>query len=401
MNNRLLSLDIFRGLTVALMIIVNTPGSWDFVYPVLDHAKWHGCTPTDWVFPSFLFAIGLSMRFSFKPFGYELSQELLLKILKRTVIIYLLYILFMQYFPFYYLDKSGAMIWGRRNPVRVLGVLPRLAICYAIGSIICLSVKRQYLPYIAGGLLLSYWAIMYGFGDAGNPYGQVPSLNQFIGMSEEQITAWWKIQMTSNAAFKLDYAMLGDAHIYKGEGYAFEPEGILSTLPSVVTVILGYMTGTYIQENTDRAVVIKKLITVGAIFVAVSLIWDFVFPINKKLWTSSYVIHMAGIDMLIIAILTYILDYKGIKKWSFFFEVFGANAIMAYLVSEVPIVLSSRFRIPEADGKFSGLFPWIYKHGFVPWAGDLNGSFFFAVWWMFTCWVILYIMYRNKIFLKV
>lgn len=401
MNNRLLSLDIFRGLTVALMIIVNTPGSWDFVYPVLDHAKWHGCTPTDWVFPSFLFAIGLSMRFSFKPFGYELSQELLLKILKRTVIIYLLYILFMQYFPFYYLDKSGAMIWGRRNPVRVLGVLPRLAICYAIGSIICLSVKRQYLPYIAGGLLLSYWAIMYGFGDAGNPYGQVPSLNQFIGMSEEQITAWWKIQMTSNAAFKLDYAMLGDTHIYKGEGYAFEPEGILSTLPSVVTVILGYMTGTYIQENTDRAVVIKKLITVGAIFVAVSLIWDFVFPINKKLWTSSYVIHMAGIDMLIIAILTYILDYKGIKKWSFFFEVFGANAIMAYLVSEVPIVLSSRFRIPETDGKFSGLFPWIYKHGFVPWAGDLNGSFFFAVWWMFTCWVILYIMYRNKIFLKV
>ena len=113
MNNRLLSLDIFRGLTIALMIIVNTPGSWDFVYPVLDHAKWHGCTPTDWVFPSFLFAIGLSMRFSFKPFGYELNQALLLKIIKRAAIIYLLYIIFMQLFPFFYLAKNGDVIWGR------------------------------------------------------------------------------------------------------------------------------------------------------------------------------------------------------------------------------------------------------------------------------------------------
>jgi predicted acyltransferase len=401
MLNRLLSLDIFRGLTIALMIIVNTPGSWSHVFRPLDHAKWHGCTPTDWVFPSFLFAIGLSMRFSFKPFNYELNAVVLGKIFKRAIIIYLLYIVFMQFLPFYYYDDVGVFLWGRKNPVRYLGVLPRLAICYALASIICLSVKRTWLPYILGGILLGYWAIMYFYGDAGNPYGMIPSAEQFIGMSDADVTAWWKAQMQTNAGFKLDLAVLGENHIYKGEGYPFEPEGILSTLPSIATVMAGYMVATYIQDEPNREKVIKNLILAGAVCVGVSLLWDFVFPINKKLWTSSYVVHMAGIDMLVLGILTYILDYKGITKWSFFFEVFGANAIAAYLISEVPIVLGLRYKIAEPDGKLVSTYGWVYRHWFASWAGPMNGSFFFALWFMLMCWLVLYVMYKKKIFLKV
>ncbi len=401
MLNRLLSLDIFRGLTIALMIIVNTPGSWEFVYSPLDHAKWHGCTPTDWVFPSFLFAIGLSMRFSFKSFNYTLNQELLLKILKRTVLIYLLYIVFMQFLPFYYYDAEGVFHWGRKSPIRWFGVLPRLAICYCLASLICLTAPRKWLPYLAGLILLVYWAIMFYCGGTGNPYGFLPTAEQLATMSEANISAFWQSQMTTNAAYRLDYFLIGPNNMYKGEGYPFEPEGILSTLPSIVTVMLGYMVGTFIQEAKNKEFVIKRLILCGALFVAVSLLWDLVFPINKKLWTSSYVMHMAGVDMLIIAILTYILDYRGIKSWSFFFEVFGANAIMAYLVSEVPIVLALRYKITEASGKAISTYSWIYKHSFASWAGDMNGSFFFAVWWMLMCWLVLYAMYKNKIFVKI
>jgi predicted acyltransferase len=401
MLNRLLSLDIFRGLTIALMIIVNTPGSWNYVYAPLDHAKWHGSTPTDWVFPSFLFAIGLSMRFSFKPFGYELNANVLMKIFKRAAIIYLLYIVFMQFLPFYYYDDAGIFHWGRKRPVRFLGVLPRLAICYAIASIICLSLAKKNLPYFVGAILLGYWGIMYFFGDAGNPYGFNPDPAALAQMSEESMTAWWKTQMQTNAAHKLDFMILGPNHMYGGEGYPFEPEGILSTLPSVATVMIGYIVANYIQENNNLEKTIKNLILWGAIFVGVSLLWDFVFPINKKLWTSSYVIHMAGIDMLVLGLLTYVLDYKGIRRWSFFFEVFGANAIAAYLISEVPIVLGLRYKIAEPDGKLVSTYSWIYNHWFVSWAGKMNGSLFFAIWFMLTCWLVLYIMYRNKIFLKV
>jgi predicted acyltransferase len=411
MQNRFLSLDIFRGLTIALMIIVNTPGSWDYVFPPLDHAKWHGCTPTDWVFPSFVFAMGISMRFSFQPYHYQLDFSLLKKIFKRAAIIYLLYLVFMQFFPFFFYDKNGvAKIfmqdengWHlfRKNPLRPLGVLPRLALCYAFGAVICLLTPLKKLPYLAAGLLLLYWGILYFFGEAGNPYGVSPSLNEWVGMTEAEITNWWKSQMTTNAAHRLDFAILGEKYMYKGEGYAFEPEGILSTLPAIVTAMLGYLIGAKMQTTTDKMLLIKWLIGLGAVAVGGSLVWDLVLPINKKIWTSSYVLHMAGVDMLILGVLTFVLDYKKITDWSFFFKVFGANAITAFLVSEVPIIASSRFRLTEPDGTVIGLLPWIYRHGFASWAGNMNGSFFFAVWFMLMCWLVLYVMYRKKIFLKV
>jgi predicted acyltransferase len=398
---RYYSLDVFRGLTIALMIIVNTPGSWAYVYPPLDHARWHGCTPTDWVFPSFMFAIGVSMRFSFKPFDYTLSSALAWKIIKRTLMIYALYIVFMQLFPFYWHDKSGAFHWGRNwETFRPMGVLPRLALGYCCAAFICLTAPQRWLPYIGGGMLLAYWAIMYGFGDAGNPYGTLPTIQQFVGMSEEAISHFWQTQMTSNAAFKLDNFLLGK-HVYHGEGYAFEPEGVLSTLPSIVTVMLGYMTGTYIQTTENKEKLIKNIITAGGVLIATSLLWDLVFPINKKLWTSSYVLHMAGIDMLVLGILIYVVDVAGKTGWTFFFKVFGANAILAYLISEVPIIASFRIQLHETAEKTTSLYGWLYKHWFASWAGAMNGSFFFALWWMLTCWVICWVLYKRGLFLKV
>ncbi len=366
MKNRLQSLDIFRGITIAFMIIVNTPGDWSIAYNMLEHAAWHGFTPTDLVFPSFVFITGVSSWFSYKKYNHTLSSDLMMKIWKRTLIIFLLGV-GLYAFPFY---NRPIGTW------RILGVLQRIALCYGIGSTLCLLLNKKQIIALGAGLLLAYWAIMLSFGD---------------------------LTMGGNAGLKLDLWLFGEGHLYHGEGIAFDPEGLLSTLPALVTFLMGYITGQFIGTTSDKTLIVKQLAIWGVMLVVVGLLWNFAFPINKKLWTSSYVLFVGGLSMLIFDLCYYVVDVKGHQQWGKFFTVFGTNAILAYMVSELLIIIISNFiHVTDASGKVLNGHEVTFKYFFASWAGATDfASLLFALSFMLVCWGITGLFYRKDLFLKV
>ena len=277
MKNRLQSLDIFRGITIAFMIIVNTPGGSPSYSPLL-HAAWHGFTPTDLVFPSFVFITGVSSWFSYKQYNHILTSDLFMKIAKRTLIIFLLGV-GLYAFPF---------IGHPLSTWRILGVLQRIALCYGIGSVLCLMLNTKQIVGLSVTLLLAYWAILLAFGD---------------------------LTMAGNAGQKLDLWLFGEGHLYHGEGIAFDPEGLLSTMSALVTFLIGYLVGGFIGQTQDKMLIIKQLALWSLILITAALIWNLVFPINKKLWTSSYVLLAGGLSTAIFTLCFYLVDVKGIQNW--------------------------------------------------------------------------------------
>jgi predicted acyltransferase len=366
MNNRLQSLDIFRGITIAFMIIVNTPGDWAIAYDMLEHAKWHGFTPTDLVFPSFVFITGASSWFSFQKYNHELSGIVLGKIWKRTLIIFLLGII-LYAFPYYNRPLST---W------RILGVLQRIALCYGIGNTFCLFFTRKQIIGLGSALLLGYWAILTQFGD---------------------------LSLENNAVRTLDLWLFGDSHLYHGEGIGFDPEGLLSTLPSLVTFFIGYLVGQFIGQTKDRQAVVRQLLMVSIVLIIIAELWNLVFPINKKLWTSSYVLLAGGLSMVIFTWVYHITDVKGGTRWVKFFTVFGTNAILAYLISEYLVLSLSEFiKIQEAQDIVIDGHEASYRYLFTLWLGRNDfSSFIFALAYMFVCWLCVYFFYKRNIFLKV
>jgi predicted acyltransferase len=369
---RYLSLDVLRGLTVALMIVVNTPGSWEFIYGPLAHAPWHGFTPTDWVFPTFLFVVGNAMSFSFKKFESLDDSAFLKKVLKRTLIIFFIG-LFLNAFPFFRFNDANEVQWINLGNLRIMGVLQRIALCYCLASLIIHYLKIKGSVVVSVLILIGYWAALYFLGDQPDPYS-----------------------LQGNAALKLDKLVIGDNHLYKGEGIPFDPEGILSTFPAVVNVIAGYLVGLYIKSkgNTTRTVVMITL--GGAALLFISLIWDFGFPINKKIWTSAYVLHTIGWDMIVLAILMFIIEVYQSRKWGYFFEVFGRNTLFMYIWAAIVVDLFSLIRI---EGM--GLQGWLYQNVFRPLAGDYLGSLLFALFYMLFIWLFGYILDKKKIYIKV
>lgn len=363
MKTRYLSLDIFRGITIAGMILVNTSGNGDYTYGPLKHAHWHGFTPTDLVFPSFMFIIGVAMRFSLAPFNYTLTPALRNKILKRTFMLFLISYL-IHNFP--YVDFSLAHM-------RIPGVLQRLALGYMFTSFIVLTLPKKYFIYITIGLLLGYWLIMNIFGN----YDE-----------------------TTNAVLYLDRWLLGENHLYGGQGFPFDPEGTLSTMPAVASTLLGYLVGIGIQEAKDKMKLVFQLAVWGLILVVLALIWNIEFPINKKLWTSSFVLLCAGLDMIILAPLIWIIDIKGKTNWTYFFKVFGMNSIAAYAISELLAIIMYNIPMPEGDAK-TDLVGWSYWHIFQPVFGYYNGALAFAIAFVLLCWLPIWIMYKKGIFWKV
>ncbi|WP_108424968.1 acyltransferase family protein [Flagellimonas amoyensis] len=363
LKNRYLSLDVFRGLDVALMIIVNSPGNGSTTFSPLLHADWNGFTLTDLVFPTFLFVVGNSMSFSIKKYEAMGNAAFFKKILKRTALIFLLGFL-MYWFPFF--DD------GQLKPLsetRIFGVLQRIALCYMFASIILHFVKTRTAIWLSLAFLVAYHLILIGFGD---------------------------LTLTGNAVLKLDEWLIGPKHMYHGEGIAFDPEGLLSTLPAIVNVIIGFLAGKFIQKSGQNFETVSKLMMVGFALVFAGLAWDLLLPINKKLWTSSFVLLTCGIDLFAIAILIYFLDMKKMTGWSYFFEVFGKNTLFIYLLSELFVI--SLFSI-EMNG--STLYRWIADNAFISWLGGYVGSFLFALWIMLTCWVVGYFMDKKKIYVKV
>lgn len=370
-NSRFLSLDVLRGLTVALMIVVNTPGSWRYIYAPFEHAPWHGFTPTDWVFPTFLFVVGNAMSFSFRKFQSLGEGAFLSKVFKRTLIIFLIG-LFLNAFPFFRMNDANEIQWINWSNLRYLGVLQRIALCYFLGSLILHYLKEKGAIAVSIIILIGYWAIMYFYGDQPDPFS-----------------------LTGNAALKLDKLILGDNHLYKGEGIPFDPEGILSTFPAVVNVIAGYLVGLLVKSrgNNTRTVIMVTL--GGAALLFISLIWDFGFPINKKIWTSSFVLHTVGWDMIVLAILMFIIEVNKSKNWTYFFEVFGRNTLFMYILAAVVIDIFSIIRI---NGM--GLYGWLYENVFSH-AGNYLGSLISAISYMLFIWFFGYLMDKKKIYIKV
>jgi predicted acyltransferase len=365
-STRYLALDVFRGITIATMITVNNPGSWSHIYAPLRHAAWHGCTPTDLVFPFFLFIVGVSMFFSFSKYEYKIDGKSLYKIAKRTALIFIIG-LFLNSFPQWQQDFSK---------LRILGVLQRIALAYGLGSIIVLAARKSWLPYISAVILLAYWGILYFFGGT-EPYS-----------------------LEGNAATGFDKLLIGESHLYKGFGIPFDPEGLLSTIPAIVTVILGYLAGGVIA-NTEKPKLPLRFLLLGAAGIGAGLLWSLVFPINKPLWTSSYVLYTAGWASVVMALLIWIIDLKGYKRWTGFFVVFGMNPLFIYALAGVwARVLTRLIKIEDGEKVVNG-YNWLYINIFQPLAGDINGSLLFALSHIVVYWFICYLLYRWRIFIKV
>ena len=369
---RYLSIDFFRGATIALMIVVNTPGTWSSVYPPLQHAVWHGCTPTDLVFPSFMFIIGVAMWFSFARFGRKWSKEAGKKILKRTVLLFLIGVL-MYKLPF---------VWEGWDTCRIMGVPQRLALGYGLAGILVLNLNRNALIAVSSGILLLYWGLLNWFAvPGGDPY-----------LAE------------SSAVLRFDSWLLGAGHLYNGEvapgvNLPFDPEGVLSTLPSIVTVILGWLSGSMMTAATQKSSLVRDLLAWGVMCGFAGLAWDLFFPINKKLWTSSYVLYAGGLSMVFLAASIWLIDLKKWQKGSKFFLVFGANSLFAYLLSEVLVIALFNISWGEGDAKTNAQ-AWIYEAFFQPIDAGALGSFLFALCYMGLCWLVCWYLYARKIFIK-
>jgi len=365
-NKRLIALDVFRGLTIALMIVVNNPGNWNYVYPPLLHSKWNGCTPTDMVFPFFMFIVGAAMWYSYKKFNHNLSRKLVFKILRRTLLIYLIGLAINAYATFS-LDLSK---------IRIMGVLARIALAYGIASFIVLGLKPTGIKITAGVILITYWAILLIFG------GDSP------------------FSLESNFARTFDISVLGINHIPDFHGVKFDQTGLLSTLPSISNILLGYLAGRLIETSEIKLKAVKKLLILGFAGIALALIWSLVFPINKPIWTSSFVLYTCGFASVFLGILLWITDIKGYTRWASPFKVFGMNPIILYVIAEF---LAITFWIKVAQtpaGEPLSITGWIYNNAFLPLAGTFNGSLLYALTFTLICWFAGWILFYKKIFIK-
>jgi predicted acyltransferase len=372
--NRFLSLDVFRGMTICFMIIVNTPGSGAAAFPPLEHATWFGFTPTDLVFPSFLFAVGNAMSFSMKKFAEMSTGSVLFRVFKRAAIIFLLGFL-MYWFPFVQHTANGWSV-SPISHTRIFGVLQRIALCYLFASLIIYFIRSKTAVIVISILLLvGYWILLLIFGDHAAPYG-----------------------MLTNAGTYLDKFVMSDGHFYHGEGVAFEPEGILGTLPAIVNVICGYYAGKFIQEKGKGYETISKLMLCGCLFIFIALFWNMSFPIAKKIWTSPFVLLTVGIDMVIISALIYIIEVRNWNKgnWTAFFTTVGKNPLPIYIFSELFIGILGWFSIGKTD--FPG---WTNKAFFQVIAPGAIGSLLFAICYMLICWTFGKILDKNKIYIRV
>lgn len=385
--NRLLALDILRGITIAGMILVNNPGSWGHIYAPLEHASWNGLTPTDLVFPFFMFIMGISTYFSLRKYNFELTWHSGLKILRRTVVIFLIG-MFIAWFGLFLKRLTVAEMsvldsMFNFDDIRILGVMPRLALCYGIGSIIALLMPRKGLPWLVGGILALYGVILlFGHG---------------FDFSRHNIIA------------VVDRAVLGTPHMYTetidGLSLKFDPEGLLSTIPSIAHMLIGFLCGGIIIATKDNTLRINKLFIIGTILTFSGFLLDFGMPINKKVWSPTFVLTTCGLAALFLGLLIWIIDIKGHRKWCRFFEVYGINPLFMYVLGALISQIISFTRISWA-GAESGIISikgFIYQAWLTPMCGGdaTLASLIFALLFVCTTWVFGYFLYKNKIYIKI
>jgi predicted acyltransferase len=368
-TQRLVSLDVFRGITIAGMVLVNNPGTWENIYWPLQHATWHGWTPTDLVFPFFLFIVGVAIALAFgsRVESGRSKRDLYLKVVKRSLIIFAIG-LFLNAFP--YFDFSE---------LRIPGVLQRIAVCYLFASLIFLNASIRMQVVITLALLLIYWLLV----------GVIPAPGFAAGdLSKEG----------SLPSF-IDRLILGK-HVW-AQAKVYDPEGILSTIPALATTLIGVLTGSWLRTKNSTYEKVAGLFVAGAICVAVGWGWNSFFPINKALWTSSYVLFTGGLALQLLALCYWIIDIKGYRRWAKPFEVFGVNAIALYVGAGLMAELLGVIKVTGADGTKVSLGPWIYNNLFASWTSPINASLAFAIVFVLIWLGLMWILYRRKIFIKV
>lgn len=445
--NRLVSLDVFRGMTIAGMVLVNNPGTWSAIYGPLKHAEWHGITPTDYIFPFFLFIVGVAIPIALKKrMQNGVTHDLYFKIVQRAATIFALGLL-MSMIPFfqfndttgipyaikillvlsfsaalllYLLEKKKAaaitagasalvilgfyiaganIVWYNFSTMRIPGVLQRIAICYLIVSIIFLHTNWKQQLAIAVGLLLIYWLLMT----------LVPVPGCDITTIDDK---------ACNLAAWVDRTILTESHMWRS-AKVFDPEGILSTIPAIVTTLSGVLAGSWItrsSKNVDAGSEEKSaignpqstietaagLFFAGTVLLAVGWWWSLLFPLNKSLWTSSYVAYTSGLALLTLGFCYWLIDIKGYKRWAWPFVVFGVNALALFVFSGIMARLLGMIRVagPE-EGKDITLQQWIFNSAFLSWVSPINASLAYALcfilFWLFLMWLL----YRKDVYLKV
>lgn len=370
LNKRLLSLDVFRGFTVAAMILVNNPGDWGHIYSPLDHAEWNGCTPTDLIFPFFLFIVGVSIVYAMDTKKADLTNHssLILTALKRAAILFGLGLL-LSLFP--YFDFSV---------VRIPGVLQRIAVVYFICAVLFIKIDRKTLFQIFIALLLIYWLAMTLI--------PVPGIGYANLEKETNLGAWF------------DRLVFTEAHLWKSSK-TWDPEGLFSTIPAISTGLFGILIGLTLKstKRTEENKVVW-LFTYGLIAVIIGLIWDMFFPINKALWTSSYVLYAGGLASMGLGMCYWLIDVQGFNKFTKPFVIYGVNAITVFFASGI-IARSMNIIHVQLNGKEVTLKGWFYEQFFTPYFSPYNASLAGAITFILIWLLILWLMYRKNIIIKV
>lgn len=379
---RLLALDILRGITIAGMLLVNNPGTWSSIYAPLEHAEWEGLTPTDLVFPFFVFVMGVSMYFSLRKFNFSLNANVFLKIVKRTVILFLIG-----------WAVSWFAVWlrGLYNPdldfvdrainhLRILGVFQRLALVYFFGSLLAVTLKHRFIPWLIGIILIAYAIIL--------------SVGHGYDISADNIIA------------RIDNAVLGENHMYK-EGVfdgiiAFDPEGILSTLPCIAHVLIGFMVGKLIMTYHNKTELISKLALLGFAMMLGGWLLQYGIPCGKKMWSSTFVLITTGMASSLLALLIYIIDVKGRSKWCRFFQSFGVNPLFCYLVGTILSIVFGTVRFgTNAAGDPVTIHSLIHDGCKAITCSTEAASCLYAIVFVLICWCFGYILYKKKIYIKI
>lgn len=382
-SKRLVSLDVFRGATIIGMILVNNPGTWAHIYPPLRHADWHGWTPTDLIFPFFLFIVGVAIPLAYtKRLARGVpKRNLVAKATKRTVILFGLGLMMAAY-PFFAYDPSfGLRDFSR---LRIMGVLQRIALCYLAASLLFLYLRPRARYIALATLLLGYWALMelvpvpgYGAGVLDTP--------------EATLAAY------------LDRLILGTNHLWAGADRMWDPEGLLSTIPAIGTTLFGVWTGRLVlDKQRDLVEKAARLLAMGVALVMVGYVWDLAFPINKSLWTSSYTVFTAGQAMCTLGLCFWLIDVKGRQRWTTPFVVYGVNALTVFVLSGILAKTLFLIKVQDPSGEgTTSLQAWIFQSVFLPLASPINASLLYAITWIVMWFLILWWMYRRNIIVKV
>lgn len=381
-EGRLVSLDVFRGATIVGMILVNNPGTWAHVYPPLRHAEWHGWTPTDLIFPFFLFIVGVAI-----PLAYtnRLAQgrsrsALVRKAGKRAAILFGIG-LFMAAYPIVRIDPTFSWLRPGLGDLRIMGILQRIALCYLAATLLFLYAQPRTRLYWMSGILLTYWGALvlvpvpgYGAGMLDVPEATLPAY--------------------------VDRLVLGTEHLWRGADHMWDPEGLLSTLPAVVTTLLGIWTGRLLLSEEPPHTKVAILFVRGALLVVGGYVWNWAFPINKSLWTSSYVLLTGGVAMCALALCYWFVDLKGHQKWTHPFVVYGVNALVVFVASTLGTKTLIHLQA-TVEGETTSVQVYLFETVFLPLASPMNASLLYAVAYIFLWYGVLAVMYRKNIVVTV